>query len=143
MKLSIQDYLEVRDKNVERQMTNGITPRQAVEMASLGGAKGLNVVEELGSVSVGKKADLVMYDLTNLSLLPRTDPIGLLVLGRPTNVVDSVWVSGKQVVADGKITNINVDDLRQELFNHSQWHANRKSQTVAQMEARYRAVMGL
>jgi cytosine/adenosine deaminase-related metal-dependent hydrolase len=66
-----------------------ITPRQAVEMASLGGAKGLNMADELGSLTVGKKADLVLYDLTSLSLLPRTDPIGLLVLGRPTNVVDS------------------------------------------------------
>ena len=67
-----------------------LTPRQALEMASLGGVKGLNMADQLGSLSVGKKADLVLYDLTNLSLLPRTDPIGLLVLGRPTNVVDSV-----------------------------------------------------
>jgi cytosine/adenosine deaminase-related metal-dependent hydrolase len=120
-----------------------ITPRQAVEMASLGGAKGLNMADELGSLSVGKKADLVLYDLTSLSLLPRTDPIGLLVLGRPTNVVDSVWVNGKQIVADGKVKTIDVDNLRQELFNHSQWQPTRKSQSVAQIEAHYRTVMGL
>lgn len=120
-----------------------ITPRQAVEMASLGGAKGLNIADKLGSLTVGKKADLVMYDLTSLSLLPRTDPIGLLILGRPTNVVHSVWVNGKQIVADGKVTTINVDELRQELFNHSQWHTKRKSETVADIEAHYRAVMGL
>lgn len=120
-----------------------ITPRQAVEMASLGGAKGLNIADKLGSLTVGKKADLVMYDLTSLSLLPRTDPIGLLILGRPTNVVHSVWVNGKQIVADGKVTTINVDELRQELFNHSQWHTKRKSETVAEIEAHYRAVMGL
>ncbi|MGI2907958.1 amidohydrolase [Tolypothrix sp. VBCCA 56010] len=120
-----------------------ITPRLAVEMASLGGAKALNMADELGSLSVGKKADLVLYDLTSLSLLPRTDPIGLLVLGRPTNVVDSVWVNGKQIVADGKVKTIDVDNLRQELFNHSQWQTTRKSQTVAQIEAHYRTVMGL
>lgn len=120
-----------------------ITPRQAVEMASLGGAKGFNVADKLGSITIGKQADLVLYDLTNLSLLPRTDPIGLLVLGRPTNVVDSVWVNGKQIVNDGKVTTINVDELRQELFNRSQWETKRKSQTVAQIEAHYRTVMGL
>lgn len=120
-----------------------ITPRQAIEMASLGGAKGLNLADKLGSLTVGKQADLVLYDLTNLSLLPRTDPIGLLVLGRPTNVVDSAWVNGKQIVANGKVTTINVDDLRQELFNRSQWETKRKSETVAQIEARYRTVMGL
>ncbi|MEH2415283.1 amidohydrolase [Nostoc sp.] len=120
-----------------------ITPRQAVEMASLGGAKGLNIADKLGSLTVCKQADLVLYDLTNLSLLPRTDPIGLLVLGRPTNVVNSAWVNGKQIVADGKVTTINVDDLRQELFNRSQWETKRKSETVAQIEAHYRTVMGL
>ncbi|MFS0517760.1 amidohydrolase [Nostoc sp. UIC 10607] len=120
-----------------------VTPRQAVEMASLGGAKGLNIADKLGSLTVGKQADLVLYDLTNLSLLPRTDPIGLLVLGRPSNVVDSVWVNGRQIVADGKVTTINVDELRQELFNRSQWETKRKSETVAQIEAHYRTVMGL
>ncbi|MEH2125786.1 amidohydrolase [Nostoc sp.] len=120
-----------------------ITPRQAVEMASLGGAKGLNIADKLGSLTVGKQADLVLYDLTNLSLLPRTDPIGLLVLGRPSNVVNSVWVNGKQIVADGKVTTINVDELRQELFNRNQWETKRKSQTVEQIEAHYRTVMGL
>lgn len=120
-----------------------ITPRQAVEMASIGGAKGFNMADQLGSLTVGKKADLVLYDLTSLSLLPRTDPIGLLVLGRPTNVVNSVWVNGKQIVADGKVTTIDVDNLRQELFNHSQWQTTRKSQTVAQIETHYRTVMGL
>jgi len=120
-----------------------ITPRQAVEMASLGGAKGLNIADKLGSLTVDKQADLVLYDLTNLSLLPRTDPIGLLVLGRPSNVVNSAWVNGKQIVADGKVTTINVDELRQELFNRSQWETKRKSETVTQIEAHYRRVMGL
>ena len=118
-----------------------ITPRESIEMASNGGAKGLNIAEEVGSLTVGKKADLVMYDLTNLSLLPRTDPVGLLVLGRPINVVDSVWVNGKQVVAAGKIKNIDVDNLRQELFKHSQWQTKRKSKTVEEIEAHYRKVM--
>lgn len=120
-----------------------ITPRQAVEMASLGGAKGLNLAEQLGSLTVGKKADLVLYDLASLSLLPRTDPIGLLILGRPTQVVNSVWVNGNQIVANGEVTTTNVDNLCQELFNDSQWSNHRQSQTVTQFETHYRTVMGL
>jgi cytosine/adenosine deaminase-related metal-dependent hydrolase len=120
-----------------------ITPRESIEMASLGGAKGLNLGEQIGSLTVGKKADLVMYDLTSLSLLPRTDPVGLLVLGRPTNVVDSVWVNGELIVANGKVKNIDVDSLRQELFKHSQWQTKRKSKTVKEIEAHYRGVMEL
>lgn len=120
-----------------------ITPRQGIKMASLGGAKGLNMADELGSLMVGKKADLVLYDLTNLSLLPRTDPIGLLVLGRPSHVVDSVWVNGERVVADGKVTKVDVDELRKELFERSQWRVESKSAMVDQLESHYRQVMGL
>ncbi|MFB2876682.1 amidohydrolase [Floridanema aerugineum] len=120
-----------------------ITPRQSVEMAALGGAKGFNLGDKLGSLTVGKKADLVLYDLANLSLLPRTDPIGLLILGRPTQVVDSVWVDGKRIVENGAVTTINVEDLKQELFAKSEWATNRKSKTVTQFEAHYRSVMGL
>lgn len=127
----------------DRDYQHWITPKKSVEMASFGGAVGLNMGDKLGSLEVGKNADLVLYDLTDLSLLPRTDPIGLLVLGRPTNVVNSAWVNGKQIVVDGKVTTIDVDKLKQDLFNHSQWHTQRKSKTVAEMEAHYRYIMGL
>jgi 5-methylthioadenosine/S-adenosylhomocysteine deaminase len=120
-----------------------ITPRQAVEMASLGGATGLNLSDQLGSLTVGKQADLVMYDLKNLSLLPRTDPIGLLVLGRPVNVVDYAWVSGRLVVDDKSIVHVNMADLTQQLFNLSQWTSQRHSATRLKLEAHYRSVMQL
>lgn len=144
-----QDLLEaIKIGSILHTVTNSdyrywITPRQAVEMASLGGATGLGIANELGSLTVGKQADLVLYDLTNLSLLPRTDPIGLLVLGRPTQAVDSVWVRGDRVVANGKVTAVNLNDLRSQLFERSQWATNRQSATVRQLEARYRSVMKL
>lgn len=101
------------------------------------------MADELGSLTVGKKADLVLYDITSLSLLPRTDPIGLLILGRPNNAVDSVWINGKLVVTDGKVITLDVDNLRQQLFEYSAWSNNRQSKTFAQIEAHYRSVMEL
>jgi len=84
---------------------------------------------------------LVLYDLTNLSLLPKTDPLGLLVLGRPTQAVDSVWVKGDRIVVDGTVKTVDVNDLRRKLFEHSDWMVNRRSMTVAQFEPIYRRVM--
>lgn len=120
-----------------------ITPRKSVEMAALGGATGLQVQDQLGTIEVGKQADLVLYDLTDLSLLPKTDPIGLLILGRPNQVVDQAWVQGKQVVADGKITGIDVDSLKKELFTKSEWASDRPSPMREKSEIHYRQVMGL
>ncbi|RMF63554.1 MAG: amidohydrolase [Cyanobacteria bacterium J069] len=122
---------------------NWISPRQAVKMAALGGATGLGMQDEIGSLEVGKQADLVLYDLTSLSLLPRTDPIGLLVLGRPVQVVSSAWVAGRQVIADGNLTTVDVNHLRQELFARSQWEFDHDSPTLEALETRYRRVMGL
>jgi len=143
-----QDLLEaikigtILHNTTDAEYLHWITPRQAVDMATTGGAKGLNQADQLGSLEVGKQADLVLYDLTSLSLLPRTDPVGLLVLGRPAQAVHSVWVKGDRIVADGKLTTIDVDDLRQQLFERSQWPAKRQSH-LSPMEAHYRTVMGL
>jgi cytosine/adenosine deaminase-related metal-dependent hydrolase len=101
------------------------------------------MADQMGSLEVGKQADLVLYDLKNLSLLPRTDPIGLLILGRPAGAVDSVWVRGDRVVADGQVKNLDVDSLRQSLFDHSQWMTKRHSKTALQVESHYRSVLGL
>ena len=120
-----------------------ISPRQAIAMASLGGTTGLGLADEVGSLTVGKQADLVLYDLTSLSLLPRTDPIGLLVLGRPTEAVHSVWVNGKCVVAEGEVVNVDVKQLRQALFDRSEWCPNRQSPTLQKLETHYRSIMGL
>ncbi|MEM9543323.1 MAG: amidohydrolase [Cyanobacteria bacterium P01_E01_bin.42] len=120
-----------------------IDPKEAVKMAALGGAKGIQSDDKIGSLDVGKKADLVLYDLTDLSLLPRTDPVRLLIYGRPNQVVDSVWVNGDRLVEAGKPTRIDLEKLRQDFFKYSDWQSDTKSVTTQKMEAHYRHVMGL
>ncbi len=120
-----------------------ITPHKAVEMAAIGGFTGVNLADQVGSLTVGKQADLVLYDLKNLSLLPRTDPIKLLVLGRPNAAVESVWVRGRQVVLGGKLQTVDMAHFSQTIFNDGAgYHAPRYS-TIHQVEAHYRRVMGL
>lgn len=144
-----QDLLEaikigsILHNTTDFEYRNWISPREAVQMASLGGATGLGLADQVGTLTVGKKADLVLYDLTRLSLLPRTDPIGLLVLGRPVNVVQHAWVDGRQVVQDGRVTRIDVEALSQELFAQSQWQSQRRSPGAMEMEIAYRRVMKL
>ncbi len=120
-----------------------ITPRQAVEMASLGGVTGLDLADQLGTLDIGKVADMVLYDLTNLSLLPQTDPLGLLVMGRPTQVVESVWVNGNRVIAEGQVTTIDVIALKQQLYQQSRWQPMQQCLDADELESQYRWAMGL
>lgn len=120
-----------------------ITPRQAVTMAALGGARGLGLADQIGSLAVGQQADLVLYDLGHLALLPRTDPLGSLILGRPTQAVDSAWVKGKQLVAAGQMVTVDMADLRRQFLAHSRWEQVYSSSLLEQLEPRYRTVMNL
>lgn len=120
-----------------------ITPRKAVEMASIGGFTGVNLANQAGSLTVGKQADLVLYDLKNLSLLPRTDPISLLILGRPNAAIDHVWVRGRQVIADGKLQTVDTNHFAQTVFNYSQGYSKPQYNTIHQVESHYRRVMEL
>lgn len=120
-----------------------ITPYEAVQMASLGGAKGLGLGQQMGRIAIEQMADLVLYDLMSLSLLPHSDPIGLLVLGRPTQAVHSVWVNGQRIIADGQIKTVDVSMLKQELFNYNQCFHQHPSASIDHLERHYRSVMGL
>ncbi|MFW6359740.1 MAG: amidohydrolase family protein, partial [Chroococcales cyanobacterium] len=120
-----------------------IRPSESIQMAALGGVTGLNMAQELGTIEVGKQADLVLYDLTNLSLLPQTNPIGLLVLGRPTNAVQEVWVKGDRIISEGKPTRINLDNLRQQFLEASHWQTQLDLPTLKQLEKEYRQAMEL
>ncbi|HEY9646025.1 MAG TPA: amidohydrolase, partial [Chroococcidiopsis sp.] len=84
-----------------------------------------------------------LYDLNSLSLLPKTDPVGLLVLGRPVNVVNHAWVDGKAIVADGQVKTVDVAALKRQFFELSEWQSNRQSPTRAAAEGHYRNIMGL
>ncbi|ASC72547.1 5-methylthioadenosine/S-adenosylhomocysteine deaminase [Halomicronema hongdechloris C2206] len=120
-----------------------LTPYNAIDMAALGGAKGLAMADQLGTLAVGKQADLVLYDLNQASLLPHTDPLGLLVRGRPSQVVHSAWVSGRQVIAQGQLTTIDLTTLHQALRDQAPALIRPVATVEPALEAQYRAVMGL
>jgi 5-methylthioadenosine/S-adenosylhomocysteine deaminase len=118
-----------------------ITPHTALNLAALGGTKGVNLRDQSGSLAIGKAADLVIYDLSNPSMLPQNDPASLLVLGRPTDVVERVWVNGKSIVEQGKVLTVDVESLNQELKARGQGKGRTQFQSIHQIEPHYRKVM--
>ncbi|WP_035987991.1 amidohydrolase family protein [Leptolyngbya sp. KIOST-1] len=96
-----------------------LTPEQAVAMATAGGAKGVNLGDRTGTLAPGMDADLVLYNLDHPDLLPRTNPLQLLVLGRPTDVLESAWVQGRQLVHQGQLLTVDTAALHHHLRHQS------------------------
>jgi 5-methylthioadenosine/S-adenosylhomocysteine deaminase len=83
---------------------DALTTADALELATLGGARALGLEDEVGSIAVGKRADLAILSLADSGFLPWEDPATAVVLGgRPERVVATV-VDGERVYENGEST---------------------------------------
>ena len=83
----------------------------AYEMATLGGARTMLMQDQIGSLEVGKKADVVLHDTDRPEWRPLLNVINQLVWSADGRSVHSVWVDGRQVVDDGRMTTIDESAL--------------------------------
>ena len=85
---------------------NAMSAREALEIATLGGARVLGR-DDLGSLEVGKRADLAIWDMTGIEAAGNWDPVAALVLCGPTRVRDLI-VEGREVVRDGRMVTLDL-----------------------------------
>jgi 5-methylthioadenosine/S-adenosylhomocysteine deaminase len=81
--------------------------QQALEMATMGGARALGLDARVGSLRPGKEADIVAVDLSAGTALPCYDPVSHLVHVAGRECVTDVWVGGERVVADGALARVD------------------------------------
>jgi cytosine/adenosine deaminase-related metal-dependent hydrolase len=82
---------------------DALTAAEALELATLGGARALGLDEKLGSLVPGKQADLTVLSLADTSFVPWEDPVTAAVLGGSPNGVVATLVSGNpRYVKGGK-----------------------------------------
>jgi cytosine/adenosine deaminase-related metal-dependent hydrolase len=81
-------------------------------MATRIGAEALGLSAEIGTLEVGKKADLQVVDLDHWSGLPGGDPASRLVFGSSPSAVRDVVVDGRLVVSRGQLRSASESDLR-------------------------------
>ena len=82
-------------------------PEHIVEMATINGAKGAGLGDELGSVKVGKQADLVLFDTSFPEWQPLFNPVSNLVYAATGNSIAHVLVAGDIVVENGHVTRLD------------------------------------
>jgi cytosine/adenosine deaminase-related metal-dependent hydrolase len=84
-----------------------VAPERVVEMATINGARCAGLAARIGSVEVGKDADVVLFDTTYPEWQPLFNPVSNLVYSATGNSVADVFVAGEQVVRDGHLTRLD------------------------------------
>ena len=85
----------------------------ALEMATIRGARALGMEKEIGSLEVGKLADMILVNVTHPNGVPMYDPISQMVYALKADDVTDVMVNGKPVVRNGKILTLNEAEILQ------------------------------
>ena len=80
-------------------------------MATLNGARALGIADEVGSLEPGKWADLCCVDLRRPSTSPVYDPVAQLVYAASRDQVSDVWVAGRRLVSDHRLTRLDGDAI--------------------------------
>ncbi|WP_295478905.1 TRZ/ATZ family hydrolase [uncultured Pseudomonas sp.] len=85
---------------------------RALRMATLNGARALGIQQDTGSLEIGKAADMVAFDLSGLAVQPVYDPVSQLIYACGRDCVRHVWVAGKPLLDDGRLTRLDEQALR-------------------------------
>lgn len=88
-----------------------LTAEDAFTMATIGGARALNLQDEVGAIEPGKKADLVLVNRRTTALTPLNGPLWQLVYSENGSAVHTVMVNGRLVVEDGRVTTLDLEAL--------------------------------
>lgn len=107
-----QDFLQAMKSaallaRVHHQQATAMSAREAWEMGTIGGARALRMAETIGSLEVGKKADVVVLDGTGPTLANIHDPYQAVVFVAGSREVREVWVDGVPSVLAGEVVTVD------------------------------------
>lgn len=92
-----------------------ITAKDAVKMATINGAKLLQLDNKIGSIEVGKDADIILVNieekLDNITMLPNLNKIANLVYNTSGRSVDTTIVKGNILMENRQIKNVDVNEV--------------------------------
>lgn len=89
----------------------------ALRMATLNGAKALGLDEKIGSLEIGKSADVIAIDMGDLEMQPIYHPASQLVYTHAGQRVSHAWVEGKALLIDRQLQTLN----ERELLGKAKW----------------------
>jgi 5-methylthioadenosine/S-adenosylhomocysteine deaminase len=100
-----------------------VDAHEALEMATIQGARALGLDEHIGSIAPGKAADLAAVRLDSIETLPCFDPVSHLVYAAGREHVTHVWIEGRPRVVERKLQGLDEG----ELHDRARWWHKRLS----------------
>lgn len=97
-----------------------VPAHSALGMATINGARALGLEREIGSLIAGKSADCVAIDLGGFRAQPVYDPTSQIVYAGHRDQITDVWIAGRRVVEDRRLTTVDEQDL---LTTAERWRA--------------------
>ena len=85
--------------------------RQAIELATINGARALGLSDLIGSIEPGKRADLIALDLSALNTQPLYDPVAQVVYAAASRQVSHVWIDGVMQLRDFEFCHLDRDEI--------------------------------
>ena len=83
----------------------------ALQMATIEGARALGLSDEIGSIEVGKKADLILLNLNQLHSTPQPDLVATIVYSAQTSDVETVLIDGQIVLRNRQLLTLNEAEI--------------------------------
>ena len=96
-----------------RRDPGAVAAEQALEMATIGGATALRLDAAIGSLEVGKEADITCFDTEDFDWRPLHDPVANLVYGSTGHAAHTVLIGGEVVLDAKRLTRVDEGDLRE------------------------------
>jgi cytosine/adenosine deaminase-related metal-dependent hydrolase len=83
----------------------------AIEMATINGARALGMDKEVGSLEVGKRADVIILNMWSPEWIPNYSEVQNLVYSADGRSVETVYINGRLVMDDRKVLTVNEDEI--------------------------------
>lgn len=93
-----------------------LNARDALEFATIEGARANGLIDKVGTLTPGKEADVIMLDTNRVNIMPINDPIGAVVWGMNTSNVDSVFVAGRALKRHGKLLDVDLNSIQEKVY---------------------------
>ena len=110
-------------ERVRRHTPMSPQPEQVLEWGTMGSARALGLGDQVGSLEVGKKADLFMIDTFRPHLVPNHRIVSAYIHNGQADDVEAVMVDGRWLMKDGKLLTIDEEDIvaRAEEMGQALW----------------------